>query len=194
MSPPTQPDLFGPRAGWPEGLVYEPAFLTPEEEAHWIAVVQALPLREADYKGHMARRRVASYLTRYDFDGNRLHAGEPLPQALAALVERVAQWMGVAPGAIANVLVAEYRPGTPLGWHRDVPPFEHIAGVSLAADALLRLRRYPPVARAPTLDLTLEARSIYALAGEARWGWQHAVPPVPALRYSITCRTRVRRG
>jgi hypothetical protein len=31
------------------------------------------------------------------------------------------------------------------------------------------------------------------MAQTARWGWQHSVPPVPALRYSVTMRT-VRQG
>jgi hypothetical protein len=35
----------------------------------------------------------------------------------------------------------------------------------------------------------LPPRSAYALAGEARTGWQHSVPPTKALRYSITFRT-----
>lgn len=189
-----QPDLFGPTPGWPPGLVYEEDFLAPDEEARAIEVLQSLPLKEADYKGHTARRRVASFLSRYDFGENELHRGPPLPAQLAPLVERIACWMRVDLREIANVLVAEYRPGTPLGWHRDVPQFERIAGVSFAAPCTLRLRRYPPVRRAPTLDLAVAARSIYGLEGEARWGWQHAVPPVAALRYSLTCRTRSARG
>jgi alkylated DNA repair dioxygenase AlkB len=31
------------------------------------------------------------------------------------------------------MLIAEYRPGNPLGWHRDVPDFESIVGISLMA-------------------------------------------------------------
>jgi alkylated DNA repair dioxygenase AlkB len=42
------------------------------------------------------------------------------------------------------------------------------------------------------LAVDLAPRSIYSMAGEARWGWQHAISPTPALRYSITFRTRRR--
>jgi hypothetical protein len=28
------------------------------------------------------------------------------------------------------------------------------------------------------------------MQGPARWGWQHSVAPTPALRYSVTFRTR----
>jgi alkylated DNA repair dioxygenase AlkB len=53
----------------------------------------------------------------------------------------------------------------------------------------MRFRRYPPRLREKSIALDIEPRSIYRLAGEARWDWQHSVPPVPALRYSITFRS-----
>lgn len=92
------------------------------------------------------------------------------------------------------MLVAEYRPGTPLGWHRDVPDFEDIVGVSLLGDAVMQLRPYPPASASapPGLELLMEPRSIYMLRGEARWAWQHAIAPTETLRYSITMRTRRR--
>jgi alkylated DNA repair dioxygenase AlkB len=70
------------------------------------------------------------------------------------------------------VLVAEYAPGTPLGWHRDVPDHEDVFGVSLGSTAVLRLRPYPPVApkREDVVKLRAAPRSIYALRGPARWG------------------------
>jgi alkylated DNA repair dioxygenase AlkB len=37
--------------------------------------------------------------------------------------------------------------------------------------------------------LELLPRSAYVLAGEARSRWQHSIPPVDALRYSITFRS-----
>jgi alkylated DNA repair dioxygenase AlkB len=84
----------------------------------------------------------------------------------------------------------------PLGWHRDVPDFEDVVGISLAGTARMRFRRYPPVQpkKADVLSLELAARSAYLLRAEARWGWQHSVAPTPALRYSITFRTASARG
>lgn len=92
---------------------------------------------------------------------------------------------------LRRLRVAEYAPGTPLGWHRDVPDFETIAGVSLGGEALLRFRPYPldEAARRQVLQLEVAPRSIYQMAGIARWGWQHSVPPVKARRWSITFRT-----
>lgn len=188
-----QPDLFsGPQAA-PSipGLTYQADFLAPEEEAQLLAILQTLPLQPAQYKTYEARRKVLSFGGAYDFTANRLRPGPPLDERLHPLRSRVAAWMGVAPQALVQVLVAEYQPGTPLGWHRDVPDFEAIAGVSLGAPARLRFRPYPPdeAAKRKAVQLEVAPRSIYRMEGPARWGWQHSVPAVEALRWSITFRT-----
>jgi len=184
--------LTPPADALPEGLTYEPAFLTAHEEAALIELARSLPLQAAQYKSYVARRRVVSYGGRFDYDDNRLLPGEPLIEALHPLRERVARWAGIAPEALRHALVAEYAPGTPLGWHRDVPDFEDVFGVSLGSEALLRFRPYPPrqPTRADVIRLPVAPRSLYALRGPARWQWQHSVAPVDALRWSITFRTR----
>ncbi|MDR7269711.1 alkylated DNA repair dioxygenase AlkB [Pelomonas saccharophila] len=175
----------------PPGLRYQAGWLSAAEEAALIALVKQLPLREAKYKSYTARRRVVSFGGQFDYDSNELRPAAPLIEDLHPLRERVARWAGVDPQALVHVLVAEYAPGTPLGWHRDVPDFEDVFGVSLGGEALLRFRPYPPQApkREDIVRLDVQQRSIYALRGEARWGWQHSVAPVDALRWSITFRT-----
>ena len=190
--PPVQAQLF-PAAGpsLPAGMIYQTEFLSIEEEAHWIAVAASLPLKEMNYRGYTARRRVASYGGKYDFSAQRLEPSAPLPAELEPLREKVAAWLGVAPEAFTQTLVAEYREGTPLGWHRDVPDFEDVAGVSLLGQGVMRFRPYPPrePKKADIVKLTIEPRSIYLLHGPARWAWQHNVAPTRDLRYSITFRT-----
>jgi alkylated DNA repair dioxygenase AlkB len=194
-----QPDLFG-GPPLPAGLVYSPDFLSMKEERELLDVIATLTLHEARYKAYTARRRVVSFGGSYDFDDNRLLPGAPLPEALKPLRARSAAWAGLEPELLSNVLVAEYRPGTPLGWHRDVPDFEMVVGVSLLGHARMRLRRYPPLApsrrrkKSEFLTLELAPRSIYLLQGEARWAWQHSIAPTRELRYSITLRTRRQRG
>ena len=190
-----EPDLFGeaPVAAI-EGLRYERDFLTRAEEDEFLRIVQGFQLREMRYKEYTARRRGISFGGSYDFDNHRLRPGPPLPEPLHPLRARVAAWMGRAPEDFTHMLLSEYRPGTPLGWHRDVPEFEDIVGVSLRSNAVMQLRPYPPAsASAPaSLQLLIEPRSIYMLRGEARWAWQHSIAPTEALRYSITMRTRRR--
>jgi alkylated DNA repair dioxygenase AlkB len=174
------------------GLRYERAFLSPDEEACLLEVIQTLPLHAAQYKAYEARRRVCSFGGSYDFNTNTLLPGQSLDERLLPLRDRVARWLAVEPGALEQVLVAEYAPGTPLGWHRDVPDFETVVGVSLGHAATLRFRPYPPdsTARRHAVQMAVEPRSIYVMSGTARWDWQHCVPPVKAPRWSITLRTR----
>ena len=181
----------------PPGLAYEPEFLRHDEEAALIALIRTLPLAAAKYKSYTARRRVVSFGGCYDYDANKLLPAEPLIEALYPLRARVARWAGVEPEAIRHTLVAEYAPGTPLGWHRDVPEHEDVFGVSLGSTATLRFRPYPPIApkRADVVKLRAAPRSVYAMRGPARWGWQHSVAQVDELRWSITMRTaRVRQA
>ncbi|SEA87055.1 Alkylated DNA repair dioxygenase AlkB [Variovorax sp. YR216] len=175
-----------------EGLEYQPDFLSPEEEGYLLGIVRSLPLCAAQYKQYLARRRVASFGGSFDYDTNMLRPGKPLDERLVPLRDRVAGWLGVRHDELVHALVAEYVPGTPLGWHRDVPNFEVIAGVSLGNNAVLRFRPYPPddVAKRAVLEMDVAPRSVYKMAGQARWAWQHSVSPVKAMRWSITFRTR----
>ncbi len=175
----------------PSGLRYEAGWLSAAEETGLIELVKQLPLKEAKYKSYTARRRVVSFGGQFDYDSNELRPSAPLIAELHPLRERVARWAGIAADTLVHALVAEYTPGTPLGWHRDVPDFEDVFGVSLGHQALLRFRPWPPDSpkREDIVKLSVAPGSLYALQGEARWGWQHSVAPVDALRWSITFRT-----
>ena len=170
---------------------FEPAWLGADEEAALLEAIRALALREAQYKQYTARRRVASFGGKFDYDNNRLLPAPPIPPAFEPLRERVARWLGVAPALFSQMLVAEYAPGTPLGWHRDVPDFESIVGVSLLGEGQMRFRPCPPQPgrSADTRSLLLPPRSAYVLEGPARWQWQHSIVPTKVLRYSISLRT-----
>ena len=187
-----QQDLFGDGPPLPTGFIYQPEFLTQTEEASLLASICDLPLAEARYKNYTARRRTVSYGSQFDYNLNQLNAAPDIPLFLYPLRDKVAGWVGLPPDAFVHGLVSEYRAGTPLGWHRDVPEFEAIAGVSLGGTARMKLRPYRPAERNRRQDvivLDLEPRSAYSMRGEARWGWQHSIVATEELRYSITFRT-----
>jgi len=190
-----QIELFDTSLPLPDGLVYARDFVTPAEEQALLAVFATLPFAEARYKAWTARRRVVSYGSRYDFGDNRLDDAPPVPPFLEPLRARAASWVGGVPEDFTDALIAEYRAGTQLGWHRDVPQFERVVGISLAGHCRMRFRPWPlrEDKREGVFDLALEPRSAYVLQREARWRWQHSVPPTPELRYSITFRTRATR-
>src|SRR4051812_13199560 len=177
-----QAELFPEGASLPSGLVHVPDFISREEEAALLGGIGSLELREAAYKEYTAKRRVASFGAGYDFDANELTPAPVMAPFLLPLRARVAAWSAIPEEELGYALVAEYRPGTQLGWHRDVPQFESVVGVSLGGPATMRFRRFPPRAGARILTLHLEPRSAYVLKNEARWGWQHSIAPTPTLR------------
>jgi alkylated DNA repair dioxygenase AlkB len=186
----TQFDFIDVAAGLPEGFIYRPDFLDAEEECFLLEMLRSLPFKEAEYREWQAKRRIVSYGGRYDFSRRFLNPAPPIPDFLGPLRSRVAEWAGIAPSILQNATLAEYRLGTQLGWHRDVPNFDQVVGVSLAGCARMRLRPYPPKRGArSTCVADLEARSAYIIRGAARWDWQHAISKTKELRYSITFRT-----
>ena len=193
LSPaPLQQDLFDAATVLPEGFTFQTEFIATDEEQRLLEVLRALPLEEAQYKQYRARRRTLSYGSQYDFSENELQAAPTIPDFLNGLRSKVATLAAVPAESFVQALLSEYRPGTPLGWHRDVPEFEAIAGVSLGGSCRMRLRPYRPgekQVRSDVLVLPLPPRSAYVIRGVARWGWQHSIAPTPDHRYSITFRT-----
>lgn len=172
----------------PDGFRYQPELLVPDEEQALVARVRALPLREFDFHGYVGRRRVVSFGWRYDFGGRQLRRADAIPDFLLALREIVAPFAALEADALEQVLVSEYAPGAGIGWHRDKPVFGEVVGVSLLAPCVFRFRRSVGQ-RWRRAQVVAEPRSAYLLSGPARGAWEHSIPPVKALRYSITFRT-----
>jgi alkylated DNA repair dioxygenase AlkB len=177
----------------PDGFLYRAAFITRTEETALVGAIDEVEFSNFEMRGVVARRRVAFFGASYDA-GARETA--PLPQFLFPLRERLAAWAGVAPEAFAMALINEYRPGAPIGWHRDAPQYGTVAGVSLLSACRMRLRPYrspgPPASgerRRTTHEIVLEPRSAYVMTGAARHEYEHHIPAVDALRYSVTFRT-----
>jgi alkylated DNA repair dioxygenase AlkB len=180
--------MFGGSA--PDGWLYRDDFIDLAEEAALLAEFTTWPLAPAQYKDYTARREVLSFGGSFDFATNTLLPGEPVPAELLPLRSRIACWAGLAPEAFTQALVTQYAAGTPLGWHRDVPEFEVVAGVSLRGMARMDFRRYPPVPRGVVLHADLAPRSAYLMRGAARWDWQHRIQATEGERWSLTFRTR----
>jgi alkylated DNA repair protein (DNA oxidative demethylase) len=174
--------------GLPAGFEYQENLISAVEEEALLAAMGEVEFSTFEMHGVTARRRVAHFGWLYEYNSWRLTRAVPLPSFLLALRERIARWTGDEPESFAEALINQYPPGAGIGWHRDAPVFERIAGVSLAADCDFRLRRGPGPAR-ETLRWPVARRSVYLLSGEARSDWQHMVPPMKQLRYSITFRT-----
>jgi alkylated DNA repair dioxygenase AlkB len=184
--------LFADMNSGPEGLTYSDDFITAAEERELIAHIAALPLQPFQFGAFEGKRRVASFGFRYDYTSQRLHAAEPIPDWLSAMVAKV-EAFGGAQTRIAQALCTEYDVGVGIGWHRDKPQYDRVFGLSLGSPCKFRFRR---AAGDKWQRFTLEARprSIYVMTGASRHVWEHSIPAVEAPRYSITFRTMAERG
>jgi alkylated DNA repair dioxygenase AlkB len=188
-----QAALFEPSA-LPRGLDYEPDFMTPAEEAALLDEMSRQPFREAHFQGYTARRRIVRFgagdYGNGDPGADELNPALPFSGFLVPWRRRIAQWRSLPEDDFVHALLTEYQPGTPIGWHSDAPQFGIVVGLSLAGPARMRFRPHAAqYDRSAVFTLQLEPRSAYAMAGEVRRHWQHQIPPVKHLRYSITFRT-----
>jgi alkylated DNA repair dioxygenase AlkB len=182
-------------ADLPPGFRYRDDFLDAGEEAALAAQIAGLQFSTFEMRGVAARRRVAFFGRSYRADGA---STPPLPAFLAPLRSAVAAWAGIDAAAFAMALVNEYPPGAPIGWHRDAPQYDIVAGISILSSCRMKFRAYVRSGaraasegrrRSATHAITLERRSAYLLTGESRQAYEHHIPAVASLRYSITFRT-----
>ena len=188
--------LFGPSV--PAGLLYRPDFVTAEEERDLVAEIERLEFSQVEMRGAIARRRTVHYGWTYGYYARRSEPGPPLPAFLLPVRARAAQWASIDESAFVEALITEYPPAATIGWHRDAPMFgDVIAGISLVSSSRMKFRPYvspqdvkPGSApRKTTHEITLAPRSAYLITGLARRDFEHSIPAVDSLRYSITFRT-----
>lgn len=172
----------------PEGFRYCPDALTAHHETRLLSQIPGLPFKEFQFHGFEGKRRVVSFGWRYDFSEQKALPADPIPAFLLDVCETIQAATGFVFRDLAQVLVTEYAPGAPIGWHKDRPFFEDVMGLSLASPCNFRLRKALPTGKWQRTSLRLEPRSAYFLSGPARREWEHSIPPVEQLRYSLTFR------
>ena len=187
-------DLFDVLGNLPEGFVYRPNFVSETEEQDLIKEIQKLTLVAFKYYQFTGKRRTASFGWQYEFGSDDITKAADLPEFLLPLRERAGKLFKIDVGSLVQASIVEYSVGAPIGWHRDIPQFGIVISVSLASACRMRLREYHrPRAKVPrrgeAVSIDLEPRSIYLMSGPSRQHWQHSIPPVKELRYSVVVRT-----
>jgi alkylated DNA repair dioxygenase AlkB len=182
-----QLSLFAAKSLLPEGLRYAAEFISADTEKELIAHIAALPLQPFQFGQYEGKRRVVSFGYRYDYTLRRLQEAEPIPSWLKPVIAKVESFGGPNTD-IAQILCTEYDTGVGIGWHRDKPQFDRVFGLSLGSPCRFRFRR-PAGSKWERFTLNAEPRSLYMMSGPSRSEWEHSIPAVEALRYSITFRT-----
>jgi len=176
----------------PEGFRYRSQFVDAGEEQALLVWIRTLSLSAFEFHGYLARRRVVSFGWKYLYDSRMLQPAAPIPPILFPLRERAAVFAGCRAEELVQSTVAEYSAGTMIGWHRDKPMFGEVIGVSLCSPCTFRFRRRlgrGDAAAWQRYAFLAEPRSVYLLSGPARTDFEHSIPAVTSLRYSITFRT-----
>jgi DNA oxidative demethylase len=179
----------------PAGFVYQPEFLSRTEESELLDALETQQFQEVVMHGVAAKRTVIHYGWSYGYESWQIQQAAPVPEFLHPARDKIAQWLGVPAENWEEVLVSRYPPGATIGWHRDAPMFgEKVVGLSLLAPCVMKFRRW----RAAKDDRdvrkhVLEPRSAYIIGGEARSRWQHHIPAVKELRYSVSFRTVIKK-
>jgi alkylated DNA repair dioxygenase AlkB len=183
-----QQELVAQAPDLPDGMRYARELISPAEQAALLDELPKLPFKEFEFHGLLGKRRTVSFGWRYGFDGSGLEQAESIPPFLWPVRARAAAFAGREPEELEHALLIEYGAGAGIGWHRDRPVFGDVIGISLLSPCSFRLRRKVG-SRWERRSLTAEPRSAYLLRGPARDEWEHSIPPLATLRYSITFRT-----
>jgi alkylated DNA repair dioxygenase AlkB len=182
-----QPDLFAAET-LPPGFAYGENRLGAALEQTLLREIEMLPFKPFEFHGFLGNRRIVSFGWRYDYAGRALKASDPMPDFLLPLRDIAADFANLPADRFQQALVTEYAQGAGIGWHRDKPMFEDVVAFSLAGSCTLRLR-HKDGAGWTRFSQTVAPRSAYLLRGPARFDWEHSIPPLGQLRYSITLRT-----
>ena len=182
-----QGSLFGAAPALPAGFVYRTEVVASGEEQELLSHVRELPFQEFQFQGYVGKRRVVSFGWQYDFNQRVLREADDIPAFLLSLREVAARFADLPPPRLQQILVTEYAAGAGIGWHRDKAVFGEVIGISLLSACRFRLRRKVGTTW-ERVSLMAEPRSAYLLSGSARTEWEHSIPEVDTLRYSITFR------
>lgn len=187
-------NLFEVAAKVPDGFIYRQNFISEAEEQALIREIQSVQLASFQYYQFTGKRRLASFGWQYEFGKNEITRAPDMPAFLLPLRTRAGKLFDIDPNSFSQSSIIEYSIGSPIGWHRDIAHFGVVVGISLGAACRMRFRKYHRIRaknskRDEILSIELQPRSIYLMSGASREIWQHSIPPVKALRYSIMMRT-----
>jgi alkylated DNA repair dioxygenase AlkB len=175
------------------GLRYEENVIGEAEERLLIDHIVAADLSPFRFHGWLGNRKTQTFGWRYDFEDTSFAPAEPIPEWLAPVRRKAAEFADLKSEDFVHVLLARYDPGAGIGWHRDRDVFEKVVGISLGTPATLRFRQRTG-SGFRRANLEVMPRSAYLLEREARHDWEHSIAPGQSLRFSITFRTLSDKG
>jgi alkylated DNA repair dioxygenase AlkB len=170
----------------PPGLQMAYDFVSPLEEAKLIAAIETLDLPRVVIDPSNPRSKQA-----YGWDylpDDTILACPRLPSEFDDLQARAAMRAGLAADELVQGMLIRYDPGSIIQWHLDKAVWDRVIGISLGEGTTIGFRKRV----GDTYDvraIELPPRSIYVMTGEARYTFEHGLPPVCGKRWSVTFRS-----
>lgn len=164
------------------GLAIIPNFITVDEELELIAQIQRD--NPTQKRKVVFRNTIRRYGSREPYFDNLVSA--TIPPHFLWLCDRLFQQQLVS-ALPDSVTVNEYYTGQTIAPHIDhVDAGPVVTILSLGAQATMLFSRGQE-----RLSVELPPRSITQMRDQIRYGWQHEIAPVPALRYSLVFRDSI---
>jgi alkylated DNA repair dioxygenase AlkB len=127
---------------FPDGFSYVPHFITKDEEEELLKAFLKTELKKFVFKRYEAKRKVQSFGKDWSFDRRFYQQARKFPKR-SNLIAKVASHLSIKKEDFAELLLTEYPIESVINWHRDAPPFDLIAGISLLSNCtLLAALRY----------------------------------------------------
>lgn len=152
------------------GLLVIPDFIDPSMEA---ALMQEID----------SQTWVVDYDRRLQYYGYRNELEKPysliaIPVPMPPLVQQLSEQI-VARGILQyqpdQVIINEYLPGQGLRPHKDRNYFENqICGINLGSGCIMRFIK---IKGGDVVDIPVPRRSLYLMQDDARYKWNHSIPP-----------------
>jgi len=124
--------LFEVSAKVPDGSICHQNFISEAEEHELIREIQKLHLTPFKNYQFIGKRRTASFGWQYEFGTSEITTAPDMPAFLLLVRTRAGNFFGIDPNSLIQASIIEYSTGSPIGWHRDIPHFGIVVGISLA--------------------------------------------------------------
>jgi len=153
------------------GLTYIGDFITEEEEAHLLKMID-----KNEWLSDL-KRRVQHYGWKYDYKRRgvdySMFLGN-LPDWIYTLAERL-YTQGHTRDLADQVIINEYKPGQGIANHVDCEPCfgDSITSLSLGSTCVMNLINLDTKEK---LEFVLEPRSALIIKDESRYKWSHGIP------------------
>ena len=123
--------LFEASVKMPEGFIYHQNFISETEEQELVGEIQKLELTPFRYYQFTGKRRTASFGWQYEFGASEITTAPDIPAFLSGVRTRAATLFNMDPNSLVQASIIEYSTGSPIGWHRDIPHFGVVVGISI---------------------------------------------------------------